>query len=148
MSLQLETNTLQWVQVLTLVGVIWLLLKVHGVEFGVSKSNKNEGMGLGSRLGHFSQFSGANQASSEGRGYEGMSMSGYEAPVWHQTAVNPDELVMNSAWAAADHAAVGQSQDELNAQAAKERARYAKVASREGMGNKLEQALSGGTVGL
>ncbi len=79
---------------LTFLGVLYLVMKQANLNVSVSKDAfiGNHGIRFlseddaGNRAGWYPKQ----------KGYEGMSLSGYEAPVWHATAHDPSELDMVS----------------------------------------------------
>lgn len=79
---------------LTFLGVLYLVMKQANLSVSLSKDPfiGNHGIRFlteddaGNRAGYYPKQ----------KGYEGMSLSGNEAPVWHATAYDPSELDMVS----------------------------------------------------
>lgn len=125
---------------LTFFGVLYLVLKQAKVNVSVSKDPfiSNHGIRFlteddaGNRAGYYPKQ----------RGYEGMSMSSYEAPVWHATAHDPRELDM-----VAYEEAASKVDYNTNPKAEGVGAGYSRKAV-EAMDNKLTSALLGGNAGL
>lgn len=75
---------------LTFLGVLYLVMKQANLSISVSKDQfvSNHGIRFlteddaGNRAGYYPKQ----------KGYEGMSLSGYEPPVWHAAAYDPSEL--------------------------------------------------------
>lgn len=89
---QLTSNE-QWVLGLILVGVLILVLDLAGVHLFKRSSDASKETYLvtsAGALGYDTVTTGTTGPQYAGR--EGMSMSGNEAPVWHQTAHDPNEL--------------------------------------------------------
>ena len=115
---------------LTFLGVLYLVMKQANLSISVSKDQfvSNHGIRFlteddaGNRAGYYPKQ----------KGYEGMSLSGYEPPVWHAAAYDPSELDQEPDY--------GKPVDGM-------RGGYARKAV-EAMDNKLTSAMLGGNAGL
>ncbi len=129
---------------LTFLGVLYLVVKQANLNISISKDSFAGNSGIrflteddaGNRAGWYPSQ----------KGYEGMSLSAYEAPAWHATAHDPNELNQ-----------VQQLAHEVDSGTEEQSARYKQF--KEGMGgyarkavesmdNKLTSALLGGNAGL
>ena len=77
---------------LTFLGVLYLVMKQANLSVSLSKDPFIGNHGI--RFLTETTGTTGPQSSPSMRGYEGMSLSGYEAPVWHAAAHDPSELDM------------------------------------------------------
>lgn len=121
---------------LTFLGVLYLVMKQANLSVSVSKDQfvSNHGIRFlteddaGNRAGYYPKQ----------KGYEGMSLSGYEPPVWHAAAYDPSEL---------DQLAQLDQEPDYGKPVDGMRGGYARKAV-EAMDNKLTSAMLGGNAGL
>lgn len=121
---------------LTFLGVLYLVMKQANLSISVSKDQfvSNHGIRFlteddaGNRAGYYPKQ----------KGYEGMSLSGYEPPVWHAAAYDPSEL---------DQLAQLDQEPDYGKPVDGMRGGYARKAV-EAMDNKLTSAMLGGNAGL
>jgi hypothetical protein len=98
-------------QALTLLGVLYLVMKQANVNLSVSRG---DGFAGNHGIRFMTQSTGATHGGDGDAvaSRQGFSMSGYEAPVWHATAVDPNELNL----VAAEQAAANVDYNNLGAQ--------------------------------
>lgn len=138
---------------LTFLGVLYLVMKQANLSVSVSKDQfvGNHGIRFlteddaGNRAGYYPKQ----------KGYEGMSLSGYEAPVFHASAHDPSEMdqlaqladEVDSGLDARDQYGVLLSDKYRQFNKTEGMGGYARKAV-ESMDNKLASAMLGGNAGL